>query len=80
MEFPGVLVFGLGISKGDDFQGRCYTVLHNFQGWSFDLSRISRGKVNKRKTPGGGSKQCFLLMLLKGTFVIYGYLMSDGKL
>ena len=57
VEFPGVLVFGLGISKGDDFQGRCYTVLHNFQGWSFDLSRISRGKVNKRKTPGGGSKQ-----------------------
>ena len=40
-EFPGVFVFGLGISKG------CNTVLHNFQGWSFDLSGISRGKVIK---------------------------------
>ena len=35
VEFPGVLVFGLGISKG------CNTNLHNFQGWSFDLSGIS---------------------------------------
>ena len=38
---PGV--FGHGISIG------CNAILHNFQGWSFDLSRISRGKVNKQK-------------------------------
>ena len=34
-EVPGVLVFGLGISKG------CNNVLWNFQGWSFVLSGIS---------------------------------------
>ena len=60
VEFPGVLVFGLGTFKG------CNTVLHNCQGWSFYLSGISRGKVNKQKIPG--------------TFVIYRYLMSDSKL
>ena len=47
VEFPGVLVFGLGICKGYN------ATLHNFQGWSFDLSGISRGKVNKWKIPGG---------------------------
>ena len=44
VEFPGVLVFGIEISKG------CNTIL---QGWSFDLSGIYRGKVNKRKIQGG---------------------------
>ena len=34
VEFTGVLVIGIGISKG------CNTVLHNFQVWSFDLSGI----------------------------------------
>ena len=39
--FQVVLVFGLGTSKGFN------AILHNFQGWSIDLSGISRGKVNK---------------------------------
>ena len=55
VEFPGVLVFGLGISKGYN------AILHNFQGWSFDLSGIFRGKVNKWKIPGregGFEKVC----------------------
>ena len=47
VQFPGVLVFGLGISKGYN------AILHNFQVWSFDLSGISMGKVNKWKIPGG---------------------------
>ena len=46
VEFPGVLVFGFGISKG------CNSILHNFQGWSFDLSGISTDEVNKGKPPG----------------------------
>ena len=57
--FPGVC----GVSKGYqekimwNFQGSwllvlefprgCNAGLHNFQGWSFDLSGISRVKVNK---------------------------------
>ena len=49
-----VLVIGIGISKG------CNTVLHNFQVWSFDLSGISRCKVNKRKLGGRFSKRYFL--------------------
>ena len=51
VEFPGVLVFGLEIFKG------CNTILHNFQGWSFVLSGISRGKVYKQKIPGGRFKK-----------------------
>ena len=43
MEFPGVFVFGLGISKGSN------TILWNIQGLSFVLSGISRVKVNKWK-------------------------------
>ena len=43
VEFPGVFVFGLGISKGSN------TILWNIQGLSFVLSEISRGKVNKWK-------------------------------
>ena len=51
---PGVLVFGHGISIGYN------AILHNFQGWSFDLSRISRGKVNKQKIPWMFSKKYVL--------------------
>ena len=38
VEFPGVFIFSLGISK------RSNTILWR---WSFVLSRISRGKVKK---------------------------------
>ena len=48
--FQVVLVFGLGTSKGFN------AILHNFQGWSIDLSGISRGKVNKWKFPVGLQK------------------------
>ena len=52
MDFPGVFVFDLGISKGFN------TILWNIQGLSFALSGISWGKVKKkRKNPwwsGGG--------------------------
>ena len=50
VEFPGVLVFSLGISKG------CNTILENFQGWSFVLIGISRGKVKNEKFQGGYQK------------------------
>ena len=49
-EFPGVLVFCFGISKGSS------TILWNFQEWSFVFSGISRGKVKKWKIPEGFSK------------------------
>ena len=53
VEFPGVLVFGLG------FSDRCNTVLHTFhQGWRIDLSEIST-EVNKWKIPGGFQKSMF---------------------
>ena len=53
-----------GISRGLGFwswssQG-CNTILWIFQGWSFDLSEISCGKVRKQKIPGGGSKKYVL--------------------
>ena len=51
MEFPGVLVFGLGISEGSN------TILWNFQRWSFVLFGISRGKVKKRKNSWGVPKK-----------------------
>ena len=54
VEFPGVLVFGLGISKGWN------TILQNFQVWNSVLPRISRGKVKKWKIPGGFSKKYVL--------------------
>ena len=47
MKFPGVLAFVLGISKGSD------AILWNFQGLSFVLSGISRGKVKKLKNSRG---------------------------
>ena len=50
MEFPGVFVFGLGISKGSK------TILWNIQGLSFVLSGICRGKVKKVKNARGGQK------------------------
>ena len=37
------LVLDLGISK----QQQCTTILWNFQGWGFALSKISKGKVTK---------------------------------
>ena len=50
VEFSGVFVFGLGISKGSN------TILWNIQGLSFFLSGISRGKVKKWKILGGFKK------------------------
>ena len=41
---------GLKICKG------CNAILWSFQGWSFVLSRISRGKVKNLKIPGGFQK------------------------
>ena len=54
VEFPGVFVFGLGISKGSN------TILWNIQGLSFVLSGISRCKVKKWKIPGKFSKKYIL--------------------
>ena len=61
----GIKEIACGFSSGDqekitwNFQGSWFLVLefwHNFAqfplGWNFDLSGISRGKVNKRKIPG----------------------------
>ena len=45
VEFPWVLVFGLGNPNG------CNTILWNFQGWSVILSGISKGKVTNLKVP-----------------------------
>ena len=56
VEFPGVLVFGVRISK------RCNVILHNFQGCSYDLSGISRGKVNKQKNSRGNFQKSMSLM------------------
>ena len=42
VEFPLVLVFCLGISKG------CHTTLWNIQRWSFAFSRISKGLANPK--------------------------------
>ena len=50
VEFPGVFVFGLGISKGSN------TISWNIQRLSFVLSGIPRGKVKKLKNPGGFEK------------------------
>ena len=46
VEFPWVLLFGLGIPKG------CSTILWNFLRWSFVFSRISKDKVTNLKIPG----------------------------
>ena len=46
VEFPWVLVFGYGTSKG------CNIILQNFQGWSLVFSGISMVKVTKLKIPG----------------------------
>ena len=47
-----VLVLDYGISK------ECNTVLRNFQGWSFVLPDISKGKVTNLKILGVFSKIC----------------------
>ena len=46
VEFPGVFVFGLGVSKGSN------TILWNIQGLSFVLSGISRCKVKNEQFQG----------------------------
>ena len=56
VEFPGVLVFGVRISK------RCNVILHNFQVCSYDLPGISRGKVNKQKNSRGNFQKSMSLM------------------
>ena len=52
MEVPGVLVSGLGISKA------CNTILWIFQGWSFVLSGISRGKKKIKNSRGVFRRVC----------------------
>ena len=49
VEFPQVLVFDLGISKG------CLTILQNFQAWKLVFCRISKGKVTNLIIPGGSN-------------------------
>ena len=44
VKFPEVLVFGLGISEG-----LTYTILPNYQRWSFVLLEISRRYKEKPK-------------------------------
>ena len=46
VEFPGVFLFGLAISK------ESHTTLWNIQGLNFVLSGISRGKVRNKKFEG----------------------------
>ena len=50
VEFQGIVVFGLGISKGSN------TILSIIQGLSFLLSGISRSIVKKWKIPEGVQK------------------------
>ena len=62
VEFPGVIKKkSCGISRGLGFFSSEFprdvkqignTIQWNFQGWSFALSRISKGKVKKRKITG----------------------------
>ena len=55
MEFPGVVVFHLGISKGSNT-----TSLWNIQVLSFVVYGFSRGKVKKNeKFQGGGFKNVY---------------------
>ena len=54
MEFPGVFVFGFGMSNGSN------TILWNIQELSFVLSGISRCKVKKLEIPEGVSKEYIL--------------------
>ena len=58
VEFPWVLVFELGLSKG------CHTILQNFQGWKLVFSGISRGKVTNLKIPGVFSETYILSPLV----------------
>ena len=51
VEFPWVLVFGLGNSNG------CDTIWWNFQGRNFILPGISQGKVTNLTIPGVFSKK-----------------------
>ena len=46
VEFPGVFIFGLGISLGSN------AILWNIQGWSYILSGISRVKYKNEKYQG----------------------------
>ena len=55
VEFPWVLVFDLGRSNG------CDTIWWNFQGWSFILSGISKGKVTNLQIPGVFFKKKYVL-------------------
>ena len=54
VEFPGVFLFGLRISKGSN------TIFWNIQGFSFVLSGICRDKVKKGKIRGEFSKKYIL--------------------
>ena len=51
LKFPGILVLGLKISEG------CNTILLSFQGSSFILSGILRGKLKTLKIPEEFSKK-----------------------
>ena len=51
VEFPGVLVLGLKISKG---WKNCFWI---FSGWSLVLSEISMGEVKKTKNSRGDFKK-----------------------
>ena len=75
-KFPGVLVFGLEISKVSN------TILWNFQGWNFVLSRISRGKVKKMKNfrRGGGGSKKYIFTASPVCFFIWNNPISDEKL
>ena len=54
VEFPWVLIFDLGISKG------CHTVLQNYQGWKLVFSGISKVKVTNLKIPEFLFKKVYL--------------------
>ena len=54
VQFPWVLVFGLGISKV------CRTILWNFQWWSFVFLGISKGKVTVLNNRGFFSKKSYV--------------------
>ena len=54
LEFPWVLVFDLGISKG------CHTILQNFRGQKLVFSGISKGKVTNLKILEGFSEKYVL--------------------
>ena len=87
-EFPGVTKKKpCGISRGLGFWHRgiskgCNTILQNFQGWSFGLPGISRGKVKKRRIPGWFLKKnvlnppCFFFSVI-AQWVLHGTCMLE---